>query len=41
MKGVFQHGDKWFNDCAVAVVILTQYQIEDTNPESAEPLFDL
>jgi hypothetical protein len=41
MKGIFRHGDEWFNDCAVAVVILTQYQIEDTNPESVEPLFVL
>jgi len=42
MKGSFRHtGKEKFGMCLHAVVVLLQYAITDTDPESAEPLFDI
>lgn len=37
----FRHGIAKHQLCFDAVVVLTQYSIEDVNPESGEPLFDI
>lgn len=37
----FVHDKEKFPSCMEAVAVLVQYTIEDTNPESAAPLFDV
>lgn len=41
MKHCFEHPKEKFPDCCTAVCVLIQYTIEDTDPESANPMFDI
>ena len=37
----FRHGVPKFESCFTSVAVLTQYSITDTDPESANPIFDV
>lgn len=41
LKNKFEHGSEKFPVCFTACAVLVQYMIEDTNPESGNPLFDI
>ena len=41
LKHKFEYGKEKFPVCFTAVAVLVQYMIEDTNPESANPLFNV
>ena len=41
MKDTFDYDKEKFPDCCNAVCVLVQYSIEDTRPDSGNPLFDV
>lgn len=41
LKNKFEYGSEKFPVCFTACAVLVQYMIEDTNPESGNPLFDI